>query len=387
MRKLIVFLLAAGLLFVLPAPVPAADKTVEERLQALEDTIGSWTIYGSARFGTFYQKDSAGDLGAPSGPLSFSDNDNNKNTLWDMQGNSRIGFAAKHGDLGGDLLLGIHDTGVTIRHAFGSYQCGDLNFLIGKGETIFTNFTYSNQAGNPYTSDTDLQDWGFIDENFSPLVQMTYKGLTVQLVQTSPTVALSSSSATATYETLLPHLEVQYHLAVDKFYGDVYGGAGTFKVKDVDTITVDTKVNSYTVGIGGGANIDPAFCGASIWYGRNATSMGVVQVTGRGALIDAVTGDVTNEKDLGVAAVVGAKIQKVTVEAGYGFTSSQYDESGAPKIKGQSYYLQAVVPIAETKNAKCFVVPEVGVFDQNDNDSGFKMGKTTYAGAKWQIDF
>jgi hypothetical protein len=382
MRKLIVFLLAAGLLFVLPAPVPAADKTVEERLQALEDTIGSWTIYGSARFGTFYQKDSAGDVGA--GGLF---NDDNKTTIWDMQGNSRIGFAAKHGDLGGDLLLGIHDTGVTIRHAFGSYQCGDLNFLIGKGETIFTNFTYSNQAGNPYTSDTDLQDWGFIDENFSPLVQMTYKGLTVQLVQTSPTVALSSSSATATYETLLPHLEVQYHLAVDKFYGDVYGGAGTFKVKDVDTITVDTKVNSYTVGIGGGANIDPAFCGASIWYGRNATSMGVVQVTGRGALIDAVTGDVTNEKDLGVAAVVGAKIQKVTVEAGYGFTSSQYDESGAPKIKGQSYYLQAVVPIAETKNAKCFVVPEVGVFDQNDNDSGFKMGKTTYAGAKWQIDF
>ena len=382
MRKLIVFLLAAGLLFVLPAPVPAADKTVEERLQALEDTIGSWTIYGSARFGTFYQKDSAGDVGA--GGLF---NDDNKTTIWDMQGNSRIGFAAKHGDLGGDLLLGIHDDGVTIRHAFGSYQCGDVNFLIGKGETIFTNFTYSNQAGNPYTSDTDLQDWGFIDENFSPLVQMTYKGLTVQLVQTSPTVALSSSSATATYETLLPHLEVQYHLAVDKFYGDVYGGAGTFKVKDVDTITVDTKVNSYTVGIGGGANIDPAFCGASIWYGRNATSMGVIQVTGRGALIDPTTGDVTNEKDLGVAAVVGAKIQKVTVEAGYGFTSSQYDESGAPKIKGQSYYLQAVVPIAETKNAKCFVVPEVGVFDQNDNDNGFKMGKTTYAGAKWQIDF
>lgn len=386
MRKLIVFLLAAGLVFVLPAPVPAADKTVEERLQALEDTIGTWTIYGSARFGTFYQKDSAGDAGA--GGLF---NDDNKTTIWDMQGNSRIGLTAKHGDLGGDLLLGLHSSGdaVSIRHAFGSYQCGDVSFLIGKGETIFTNFTYSNQAGNPYGPDTDLQDWGFIDEGFTPLVQMAYKGLTVQLVKTSPTVALTG--ATATYETLLPHLEVQYHLSMDKFYGDVYGGAGTFKVKDLTTgsttTTVDTKVNSYTIGIGGGANIDPVFCGASIWYGRNATSMGVAQVTGQGALIDPTTGDVTNEKDFGVAGVVGAKIQKVTVEAGYGFTYSQYDESGAPKIKGQSYYLQAVVPIAETKGAKCFVVPEVGVFDQNDNDSGLKMGKATYAGAKWQIDF
>ena len=220
---------------------------------------------------------------------------------------------------------------------------------------------------------------------------MSYKGLTVQLVKTTPSVELLSSATTATYETLLPHLEVQYHLAMDKFYGDVYGGAGTFKVKDLTTgsttTTVDTKVNSYTIGIGGGANIDPAFCGASIWYGRNAASMGVAQVTGHGALIDPTTGDVTNEKDLGVAAVVGAKIQKITVEAGYGFTSSQYDESGAPKLKGQSYYLQAVVPIAETKNAKCFVVPEVGVFDQNNSDNGFKMGKTKYAGAKWQIDF
>ena len=103
MRKLIVFLLAAGLVFVLPAPVPAADKTVEERLQALEDTIGTWTIYGSARFATFYQKDSAGDVGA--GGLF---NDDNKTTMWDMQGNSRIGLTAKHGDLGGDLLLGLH---------------------------------------------------------------------------------------------------------------------------------------------------------------------------------------------------------------------------------------------------------------------------------------
>ena len=385
MRKLIVFLLAAGLVFVLPAPVPAADKTVEERLQALEDTIGTWTIYGSARFATFYQKDSAGDVGGG----YF--NDDNKSTMWDMQGNSRIGLTAKHGDLGGDLLLGLHSDGdaVRIRHAFGSYQCGDVNFLIGKGETIFTNFTYSNQIGDPYTWDTDLQDWGFIDEDFSPLVQMSYKGLTVQLVKTSPSVALSSSTASATYETLLPHLEVQYHLAMDKFYGDIYGGAGTFKVKDLTTgsttTTVDTKVNSYTIGIGGGANIDPAFCGASIWYGRNAAQMGVLQATAQGALINTTTGDVTNEKDLGVAAVVGAKIQKITVEAGYGYTYSEYDESGADKYKGQSYYLQAVVPIAETKGAKCFVVPEIGVFQQKQEST--KMGETKYAGAKWQIDF
>jgi hypothetical protein len=386
MRKLITFLLAAGLVFVFSAPAPAADKTVEERLKALEDTVGSWTIYGTARFATFYQKDTAGDIGGG----NF--NDDNKASIWDLQSNSRIGLAAKRGDLGGDFLLGMKEPaagGPKIRHAYGTYQAGDFGFLIGKAETIFTNFTYSNQCGNPYGPDTDLQDWGFIDEDFTPLVQMTFKGLTLQLVKSSPSI---NTGGTNTYDALLPHLEFQYHLAVDKFYGDVFGGFGTVKVKDVTvgttTTNVDKSVNGYAIGIGGGANIDPVYCGASFWYGKNSSVAGVFSTTmdvAGGPAIDPTTGDLTDEKDLGVGVVVGANIQKVTVEAGYGFTSSKPDVSGADTAKGQSAYLQAVVPIAETPGAKFFVVPEVGMFDQKLGST--KQGKTVYGGAKWQINF
>jgi hypothetical protein len=386
MRKLLGLLLAVGLVFVFSAPAPAADKSLEERVKALEDGVGAWTIYGTARFATFYQKDSAGDIGGG----NF--NDDTKSTIWNLQSNSRIGLAAKRGDLGGDFLLGMKEPaagGPKIRHAYGTYQSGDFNFLIGKAETIFTNFTYSNQAGNPYGPDTDLQDWGFIDEDFTPLVQMTYKGLTLQLVKSTPSI---SSGGTNTYEALLPHLEAQYHLTVDKFYGDVYGGFGSFKVKDVTvgttTTNVDKSVTGYAMGVGGGVNIDPAYCGVALWYGKNASVAGVYSVTmdvAGGPSIDPTTGDITDEKDFGVGFVVGANIKKVTVEAGYGFTSSKPDVSGADTAKGQSGYIQAVIPIAETPGAKFFVVPEIGMFDQKIGST--KQGKTVYGGAKWQINF
>jgi hypothetical protein len=342
--------------------------------------VCSSDLYGTARFATFYEKDTAGDIGGG----NF--NDDTKSTIWNLQSNSRIGLTGKRGDLGGDFLLGMRDSGIKIRHAYGTYQTGDLNILIGKTETIFANFTYSNQCGNPYGADTDLQDWGFIDEDQTPMVQFTYKGLTAELVKSTPSI---NSGGTNTYEALLPHLELQYHLAMDKFYGDVFGGVGSFKVKDVSdgttTINVDKNVTGYALGLGGGVNIDPAYCGAAVWYGKNAAQLGVFQSTAQGAILDPTTKSITDEKDLGVGLVFGANIQKVTVEAGYGYTTSKLDETGAETAKGQSGYIQAVVPIAQTPGAKFFVVPEVGMFDQKYGST--KAGKAVYGGAKWQINF
>jgi hypothetical protein len=385
MRKVIGLLLAAWLIFVFSAPVSAADKTVEERIKSLEDTIGAWSIYGSARFATFYEKDSGAD---PGGVYEDS-----KYTIWDLQSNSRIGLTGKRGDLKGNVELGLNsNNSIVVRHAYGRYQLGDVNILIGKSETIFANFSYSNQCGVAYFWDTNLQDWGFIDEAQTPMVQFTYKGLIVDFVKTTPKVVLPSGSY-ATYEALTPHLEAQYHLDIDRFYADVFGGAGTFKVKALDGVNVDKTVNSYAVGLGGGVTLDPVYFSAAAWTGRNGSQMGIFQVTSmdyysaakHGAKI-AADGSITNDKNLGFAAVAGLNIQKVTVEGGYGYTSSEYDESSAEKYKGQSYYLQAVIPIKETPGAKFFVVPEVGVFDLSEV-GGVKNGKTVYGGAKWQVNF
>ena len=86
---------------------------------------------------------------------------------------------------------------------------------------------------------------------------------------------------------------------------------------------------------------------------------------------------------------MGANIQKVTVEAGYGFVSSEKDTSTAKKDKARNYYLNATIPVAQNvlKTASFFIVPEVGVYDYMKNASGSDQGKALYAGTKWQVDF
>jgi hypothetical protein len=87
--------------------------------------------------------------------------------------------------------------------------------------------------------------------------------------------------------------------------------------------------------------------------------------------------------------IAGLKIQKVTVEAGYGFVSSKKDTSGARKDEAQNYYLNATIPIIQNtaKTASFMIVPEVGVYDYMKNAAGTDQGKALYAGTKWQVDF
>ena len=389
MRKLIGLLLAVGLVFIFSAPAPAADKSVEERVKALEESIGSWTIYGSVRMDTFYAKDDAGDAGA-SGGLSDV-----KQTVWDMQSNSRVGVKVNRGDFGGKVELGYNDKGtsgadvgqgktpdsgaVVLRHAYATYKVGDVDLLFGQTDTIFGNMTYSNQV---WGDDWDLQDWGFPDESRTPMVQIGFKGLTVQLVENNkPKIAGDDA---ASFEVTLPKIEAQYHLSMDKFYGDIFGGASTYKVKGA---AYDKNLDSYAVGIGGGVNIDPAYCGAEVWTGRNGTQLGMFQTDAAGAQIDPLTGKITDDKDMGWAFVAGVNIQKVTLEAGYGWTQSELDESGAGKNKAQAYYLQAVIPLLAANGIKLTLIPEVGVLDLMNDANGINQGKETYFGAQWKCDF
>jgi hypothetical protein len=120
---------------------------------------------------------------------------------------------------------------------------------------------------------------------------------------------------------------------------------------------------------------------------NNGKQLGLNQANAAGAIIDATTGDLIKDKDLGFALVAGANIQKITVEAGYGYVESKLDLSGAKKDAAQSFYVQAVIPVAEGNGAKLSVTPEIGVIDYMKDASEAKEGKATYFGAKWQLDF
>jgi len=383
MKKFIGFLLAVGLLFAFSAPVFAADKTVEDRVKALEDTIGAWSFYGSARFATFYET-SNDDFNDSYGLTDLNGADD-KTTRWGMAGNSRIGARVKKGDFGGRFELGLKENqGIGTRLMYGTYTFNDITVLFGQDYAPLGDWGNSNQV---FSWDNDMAGWGIIDENRVPQVKISYKGLQVAFVKNIGADTCGLSEDDAKTEVLIPHLEVKYSLATDKFFADVFGGFNSYKVKYEDaTTSFDKTVSAYALGVNGGVTLNPVYANAMVWMARNGKQLGLNQANAAGAQID-TTGDITNDKDLGFALVAGINLQKVTVEAGYGYVQSELDADGAEKDDAQNYYLQAVIPIAEGNGAKLTVVPEIGVIDYMDDASGADEGSATYFGAKWQLDF
>ncbi|MDT8273254.1 MAG: hypothetical protein RRA35_08675, partial [Desulfomonilia bacterium] len=120
MRKFLVFLLVTGLVFCISAPISAQEQTLEARLKALEETIGCWVFYGSARYTTFYND------------KNLSADSDDAGTTWALQGNSRIGARVNKDKITGRFEYG---TGVNLRVLYGAYDFGDGTFLIGQDYT------------------------------------------------------------------------------------------------------------------------------------------------------------------------------------------------------------------------------------------------------------
>jgi hypothetical protein len=398
MKKYLVSLVAACLVFVLSVPALADEKTMEDRMKALENIFGGLSFYGSARFDTFYEKSDSkfitdGDkvTGLTSGsPLLTGPNQ--KETQWGLASNSRLGVMVDRGEgLGGKVEIALKNDGsVTLRKGYGTYTFDGITLLIGQDYTPLSDWDYSNQVFN---GDNDLAGWGVIDNQDKriPQIKVRWNGLQVALVEdryaTFP-AGLTTTPADATAQVILPKIEAKYRLSIDHYFGDIFGGVNSFKVKS-ETAAIDKTLTSYTLGVGGGLKLDPIYARGMVWMARNGKQMGLHQADAAGATFNPADNSIIADKDFGWALIAGTKIEKVTVEAGYGFVSSEKDKSGAKKDEAQNYYLNATIPVAQNaaKTASFMIVPEVGVYDYMKNTTGADQGKALYAGAKWQVDF
>lgn len=375
MRKLLVFLLAAGLLFVFTVPVSAQEKTIEERITSLEQTIGCWSFYGSARMTTFYED------------KNLNADTDDAGTTWDLQGNARLGAAVTKDKIGGRFEFAVDDDAassggsVNTRLLFGTYNFGPGTVLFGQDYTPMGAMFYSNQV---WGGDNDLLGWGQMYGGRVPQVKFMVKGLEVAFVENKAASALNAASGDV--DVTIPKIEFRYNMKQDKFFVDVFGGFSSFKVEDMVIGTTnygDETVNAWAAGIGGGLNLAPAYIKAEIHMGQNFKNAGWSHQDATGAQFDA-DGGVIDEDNFGGLLVIGSKIDVYTVEAGFGYVSSELDVSDAEANTAMAYYLNCTVPVY----GGFFFVPEVGFLDYGDGADGEDEDKdTTYFGAKWQINF
>jgi len=396
MKKTLGVLFAAVLIFSSSSPASAEERTVEERLKALEEksatwspSLGAWSFYGSARFMTFYEESSKKFADVKT-LTDLSPAADNKTTAWGMQNNSRLGASVSKGNLGGKIELGFNPDGrgsnsnVYTRLLYGTYSSEGMVFLVGQDYTPLDFTAFSNQV---FGSDNDLYYYGNPYESRQPQVKLTWKGFQAALVKPGSADVAPGTAANRKTEVLLPRLDLRYSANLGAFKGDVFGGASTYKVKSTSGASINKNVESYLAGLNGSVTVSPVYANAMVWSGQNIKQMGFSQANTIGAQINS-SGEVHNSQDFGWAAVAGGNIGKCTVEAGYGYVVSKNSLYTLPDTaRARSYYLQTVIPVVAINGAKFSITPEIGVIDNMNDASGAPKGSAKYAGAQWRLDF
>ena len=179
MRGVLILVIAVGLIFAGSVPAPAAEKTVEERIKALEDTIGVWSFYGSARFATFYEKSDSNAFNDTDG-ITDLNGPHQKTTRWGIS-DSYVGATATKGDFGGKIEIEFEENQtLETRLMYGTYTSHDVILFLGQDYTPLGDWSYSNQV---FAEDNAMQGWGIIYEDTIPQLKLKWKGLQVAFVE------------------------------------------------------------------------------------------------------------------------------------------------------------------------------------------------------------
>jgi hypothetical protein len=349
-----VFVILSAIMFAIVFALPAGATDLD--------------FYGSVRMQTFsvYQDESTSATG-------FDDRD----SRWDLNAVSRIGATVQNGDVGGRFEYGHNSSDVTLRRLYGTWNFGPGELTIGKEYTplhFVLNQVYDNDYG--------LRGFGGFF-TFNPMIQVKVDGFKLAFVR--PGVGDANLTGFRDYDTTYPKVEASYTWAMDTFSVKAFGGWSTFEV--VNAADREYDVTCYIYGVAGVVNTGPVTLKAMIWGGQNVGYYGLttnheVDFTPD---YDAGTNDIRDNNGYGGVASIGVKINDVIgVEAGYGYVTGEDDPVGKNhNDEAWAAYLQAPITLAQGVT----VVPEIGHYDYEENDSNEDQGHESYFGAKWQIAF
>lgn len=357
MKKLFVCFLAVAMVFAFTAPVMAGD----------------WNFYGNTRFQTFSQTvDNVAGV------------DDDTDTVWLMQNNSRFGGKVSAGDISGhiEVSAGSVASGGTnnigLRHLTGTWNFGAGSLLVGHTWAVVTNLLSNAAADQGF----GLLGIGSVFQARRDQIRLTFGGLKIGLLE--PAHTAGATFVGAENDTTLPKIEVAYRFATDMFWIEPFLGYNTF---DQGTgIGNNTEsITSMVYGFKGKVNFGPMFVGAGFSMGSNGAEYGLA-----GQKLNAVWDGATVQDVDYMEYMLNAGFKMsdmVTFEAGYGYATNEL-EVAAVKTEDPSfaYYIQADISLAPGVH----LIPEYAVIDADEVTTAgvsTEEASTSYIGAKWQINF
>jgi hypothetical protein len=389
---------------------------------AYAEVAAEWNFYGSARVSTFYS-----DIDKT--PF-VSGNPDTANFEQDLNGNARIGAKVKVNDsLTGRFEYGTEaeteEDIANVRILWGEWDFGVGSLGIGKNYTPLL-MPYSNQVYNIFAEgkgDSNMAKFGMLYGDRKAMIRLKFGTFQIALVEPKTMVAnyvtlnddsgyeagtfvhplageMSYYLADGQPETELsmPAIQVKYKLDFKMGHLNFAGGYQTFDVLDN---TEEYSVDSYILALGGRLNLGGFYFKGNVWGGQNVGNLADILVSNQ--IVSSMDGfddrdglgmgfarwsdgtfnvakGLTDNDALAAMVVVGYEIRKgLYVEAGYGYTSTELDETGSEKFDADTYYLQSTIFLAPG----VFLTPEIGVLEVKQDD----QAKITYAGIKWQINF
>lgn len=323
-----------------------------------------WNFYGSAQVNTFYTD-------VDNGPAAAT-----KNLGHGLNGESVVGATVKVSDtLTGMFEYGSENGSANVRYLYGVWNFGPGSLLVGQDDEVLAH-PGSEQV---YNDNAGLGGWGEMATSKKAQVKLILGNFRLAFRAPDTNYNDGVNNVTTNTEVKIPSVEARYNFSGDNWNLAINGGYMTYKIGTVNP----ESVSSFVVGVGGDITMGAFVIGGNIFGGENVGNLVDADVnggdTGNGYALYTGGKVVDNEALAWKIHATYAINDMFSVHGGYGYMSTELDNNST-KDDVKSYYLQFPITLAPG----VFVVPEAGGVDYNQTGAA---NKTTYFGAKWQIDF
>jgi hypothetical protein len=346
------------------------------------------SLYGSARFRTYYASVDSGVPGADSdddlewrmGHLTrFGANFKADKITGKFEMDARAGGAGATGNI--ELDSGASRLGnMRLRHLWGQYDFGAGKLMVGQNYPLYD----APVSGINYYSG-GLQKFGGIGYDVARTSQIRLTFGDFRLAFLPPDTSKGGLGTLTEVNTSFPKVEARYDMKMDAFALNFIGGYQNYEIENTTTKQTE-DITSYVLGARAKANFGPAYAGLALTYRQNGNNYGAWTVSAKeGALLENAA--IKDATAYGVVAALGWKINDMfTLEGSYAMLDTEQDTTSNNEDDAVAWGVIAKITMAPG----VYIIPELIFQDNKDsitNGVTTEQGDATIFGVFWRIDF
>jgi hypothetical protein len=327
-------------------------------------------FYGNARIGYWYDMQDK----------DFNNGVADRTVLhYDLFSTSRFGAIFTGEAYKGKIEVCMARTGVNLRQVWGEYDFGMMKVLVGQYYTGF--FDLPNQATAIVSASENLMiGYGLTYDSRNPMIKLSLDN-GAYLIFMEP--KLVDPAGVGGVDALLPKVNLGMRFNFDSLMLHPTFGINMSQYnKDFNAAGMDESVLAYAAALTAKYCMGDLTILAQGSLGQNVKDYGILSgATGGKAVWDGT--DILNATTTAGYLELKYKLNdKTTLMAGGGFSGTDRDDYDDPNT-AITAYLNAKINL----HPKMFIMPEVGMIDEQEDGMGNVEGSRMYFGLNLQADF